>query len=281
MLIYKNKYKNMKTKIISILMLLTLSLSAFAADGKEATIVSLDSTKTNIIKILTDKEFSSSDLKLNSEAKIFKDLNLDKVTIDSTNKKKLDVTLKQELKANTSYSFLSVYWIDGNMDFSLWNDISWIDIENSATDENVASIFIKSPKEIVITFKKDITPSDDLEVKLLRQLKISDILIDSDNDKQINILLKDNLEDSSNYILMLFQVSTKEWVKTTFLNWIYDFSTNDSLQDQKITNLTKENVLKKVALNAAETPDTGTSTNILLILTFIMSSLIFFRRKKA
>jgi len=258
----------MKTKIISILMLLTLSLSTFAASTKEATIISLDSTKTNIIKILTDKEFSSSDLKLNSEAKIFKDLNLD------------NITLKQELKANTSYSFLSVYWIDWNMDFALWNDISWIDIENSATDENVASIFIKSPKEIVINFKKDITPSDDLEVKLLRQLKISDILIDSDNDKQINILLKDNLEDSSNYILMLFQVSTKEWDKTTFLNWIYDFSTNDSLQKQEITNLTKENVLKKVALNAAETPDTWTSTNILIVLTFIMSSIIFFRRKR-
>ncbi len=271
----------MKTKIISFLLLLSFSYGAFAADSKEATILSLDSSNSNIVKIATDTEFVSTDLKLKSDLKIFKDLPLDKVEIDSNDKTKLDVNLKEELKPNTSYSFLSVYAIDWNIDFTTWDDISWVEIDNSAADENVSSVFLKSPKEIVLTFKNKLTPSKDLEVKLLRSLKINDVLIDADNDKQINILLTDTLEDSSNYILMLFEVDTKQWIKTTFLNGIYDFSTNKTLKKEKITELTKNKVLEKVALNAAETPDTWTSTNVLIFLTFIMSTIIFLKRKKS
>jgi hypothetical protein len=102
----------MKTKILSILLLLSFSLSAFAANTQEATILDLDSSKENIVKITTDTEIISSDLKLNSEVKIFKDLPLEKVEVDANDKTKLNVILKEELKANTSYSFLSVYAID-------------------------------------------------------------------------------------------------------------------------------------------------------------------------
>jgi hypothetical protein len=80
---------------------------------------------------------------------------------------------------------------------------------------------------------------------------------------------------------MLFEILTKEGLKTTFLNGIYDFSTGDNLWKKEINELTKEKVLEKVALNAAETPDTGAETSILFILTLIMSSIIFFKRKKA
>jgi hypothetical protein len=96
--------------------------------------------------------------------------------------------------------------------------VSGVEIENASSDENISSAFIKSPKELVLKFKTEITQSDDIEVKLLRELQISDVLIDADNEKQINMLLNDNLEADSNYILMLFEVVTKEGIKTTFLN---------------------------------------------------------------
>ena len=271
----------MKTKILSILLLLSFGLSAFAANTQEATILDLDSSKENIVKITTDTEIISSELKLNGEVKIFKDLPLEKVEVDANDKTKLNVTLKEELKANTSYSFLSVYAIDWNIDFSLQDEVSGVEIENSSADENISSVFIKSPKELVLSFKSEITQSDDLEVKLLRELQISDVLIDADNEKQINMLLKDNLEADSNYILMIFEVVTKEGIKTTFLNWIYDFSTADWLTSEEVTELTKKKVLEDVALNAAETPDTWAETSVLVVLTLIMSSIIFLRRKKA
>lgn len=271
----------MKTKILSILLLLSFSLSAFAAKTQEATILDLDSSKENIIKISTDTEIISSDLKLKREVKIFKDLDLEKIEVDVNDNKKLNITLKEELKSNTSYSFLSVYGIDWNIDFSIQDEISGVEIENPSSDENISSVLIKSPKELVLNFKSEIKQSDDLEVKLLRELKISDVLIDADNEKQINMLLKDKLEADSNYILMLFEVVTKEWIKTTFLNWIYDFSTEDWLKTEEVTELTKKKVLEKVALNAAETPDTWAETSVLVVLTLIMSSIIFLRRKKA
>jgi hypothetical protein len=102
----------MKTKILSILLLISFAFSAFAANTQEATILDLDSSKENIVKITTDTEIISSELKLNSEVKIFKDLPLEKVEVDANDKTKLNVTLKEELKSNTSYSFLSVYAID-------------------------------------------------------------------------------------------------------------------------------------------------------------------------
>jgi len=271
----------MKTKILSILLALSLSLSAFAADSKEATILNLDSSNTNILKVVTDTEIVSSDLNLTYEAKVFKDLPLEKVEIDSEDNTKLKVTLKEDLKENTSYSFLSVYGIDWNIDFSLQDEVSWVEIENPSSDENISSVFISSPKELVFKFKSEIEQSDDLEVKLLRELKIKEALIDADNEKQINILLQDELEADSNYILMLFEVATKEWLKVTFLNGIYDFSTGDNLSKEEVDQLTKEKVLENVALNAAETPDTWAETSVLLIITLLMSSIIFFKRKKA
>ncbi len=273
----------MKTKILSIFLALSLSLSAFAADVKEATILDLDSSNANIIKVITDTEIISSDLKLNSEAKIFKDLSLDKVEIDTEDNKKLKIVLKEDLKANTSYSFLSVYGVDWNIDFSLENEVSWIEIENSLINENISSVFISSPKELILNFKSEIAQNEDLEVKLLRELKINEVLIDSDNEKQINILLNNLLESNSKYILMLFEVNTKEGEKITFLNSIYDFMTSEfDLKNNIDSNeIVKDKTLEKVALNAAETPDTWAETSVLFILTLIMSSIIFFRKKKA
>ncbi len=280
----------MKTKILLFLALLTFNLWVFASSWnvdnswnqtKEATIAWVDASKLNIVKIKLDTEVQTKDdLNLTSDLKIYKSLEIKNFWVDLNDSKKLNVELSNPLQKNTTYSFLSIYDIDWNMDFSVWDELNWVEIEASWDAKNISKVKIESPRKLTFFFKNDLTPSEDMEIKILKEIKIDKILLDSENNKQVNVILKDNLEENKKYILMMFELnSNKE--KITILNNVYDFETKSDLKKEDTSKVLDKKVVDKVALNAAETPDTGPETNVLIFLTFIISTIVYFRRKKS
>lgn len=289
----------LKKILASILFLTFLSVSTYAA---ELNIVSVSSTWPNLVKILLDTPVVSDSDILTWDTKVYKDIKVDNIQKDLELWTKISINLAEPLMPNTSYSFLSVYGLEGNMDFTLWEEIDGVEIQNPDSIENVASIFIFNSNNIEVNFKEPVI-SDDIDVKVLKDLSIWDTSLNLENKTELNLSVQDSLEENSNYILMMFSLNTLEGTELSFLNGIYDFSTETFIEEvieeqimtedtstgdldteimPEVSEDTWENLnweVEDLALNAAQTPDTWAETWILIALTFIMSSIIFVRRK--
>lgn len=282
--------KNFKRIIILIISSLVLLNQVFAAT--EYNISSVSSTDENMVNIFLDNSVYSEGETLEWEAKVFKDTLIQSMEKNVDNENELDIVLSEKLKTNSSYSFLSVYWVEGNMDFVLTDEISGVEILNPVSSENVEKIFIEDESNIQVFFKTPIVESD-IEVKVLKDLQIDSILLNMDDKTSLSIVMQDKLEANSKYILMMFSLNTQEADELSFVNAIYDFQTDsfDSIATQEMQvmdeNLMNEEdvddvdnwELANVALNAAQTPDTWAETWILIALTLFLSSFVFLRKR--
>ena len=176
------------------------------------------------------------------------------------------MNLKEDLENYTSYSLLSVYGAEGNIDFDIeklsnwteieWNNVSWIE-----------KLIIINSKNIDIYFTK-VTDPYSIDVRLLREHKISILGINSENKKEFNVYLKDEIKNNSKYTIMMFTITSEIDVIYNISNSIYDFVVNWSY-----------NEIDDIALNSATTPNTWTETWILLLMTFVLSSFIYFKKQ--
>lgn len=263
---------------------------SYAADFN---ITNVNSSNSSLLKVFLDTEVESFSKDLSGDVKVFKDVKTELVEKNIDDNTKLNILLSEELKPNTSYSFLSVYGVEGNIDFTLWDELSWVEINNPDSNENASSVFISSPTELEVVFKTSIVP-EDIDVKVLRWLSVESTTLNLDDKRELNVAMQDPLEETSDYILMLFSLTTTEWDDLSITNSIYDFKTMTFSEESLDTPM--ENIIPEVsdedgvnldwdvhdvALNAAETPDTWAETWVLFALTFIMSSIIFIRRRFA
>jgi len=127
-----------------------------------------------------------------------------------------------------------------------------------------------------------------LEFKLLNGIHISNTTISSA--QSISLELSDLLAQSSEYILMILSLNDTNGV--VFLDEeLYDVMTSDNLTEQSTTPTLAEAIVEKeeqaaeeemveVALNAAETPDTGAATWVLLLLTAMINGGLYINKKR-
>ena len=285
--------KILKKLFVVVLSTLMITTNTFAAT--DLNIINVAADEIDSVKILLDGEVESDMNILEWDAKVFKDIEVETLEKDLDSNFKLNVLLTEALEANSSYSFLSVYGVEGNMDFMLWDEVIWVELDNALSSENVEKIFIKDSNNIEIIFVKEIIETD-IEIKVLKELSVASIELNIEDKTELNLVMKDALEVSSRYILMMFSLNISEEEEVSFANGIFDFETNEQFNTQEIindeTNLeTIDEVevsetgealngeVEEVALNAAATPETWAATWILISLTFFMSSIIFVRRK--
>lgn len=177
-------------------------------------------------------------------------------------------------------------------------------------------IVIKDSKTLELYFN-DIIEEDEFEFKILNELNIEKLTSTWSSD--ISILLKDKIEKLSNYLIMILSIKDSAWNEVIFDEDLYELKTTEDLKvtedlktpgDSKTTsdlktsedlkiNLLQEKLkedavvgsstgniinedkttLESVALNSAETPDTWPETTVLIMLTFIINSIFFMRKK--
>lgn len=275
---------NTVKKILLILLSILVFSNAYAEENK-ATIIDIEADNADMINVFLDKEVLSDSKNITWDIKINKDLPLD-ANIDLDNDRKVNISLKEDLETNKSYSFLSVLWVDGSMDFKLSDEINWVELVAKSSNKNIEKIIIVDSTHMEVYYRKSISTEDgEIWVKVLKEKEISSVELNLDNKKELNVKLKDTLEAESDYILMLFSLTLENENTYSFDEPIENFSTekfsSNKVEEKQVEweeKLDWEKV-EKVALNAAETPDTWAATWVLILATFIMTNIVYFRKK--
>ena len=267
-------------KIITVLLIGLFSFNSAFAEDIKLSIIDLDSSNSNLLKIFVDKNIEGDSMWITGDIKLFKDLKSSNIVKELEWNKIVDITLINELEKNTSYSLLSVYWADWTIDFKISDLLNWLEILWDWTT-GVDKVNIIDSKNLKITFSNDII-WDDIDIKILKEYSLNWLKINDENNKILDVNISDKLDTDSNYLIMLFSFTTVNGINYIISNSIYDFSTSWSLNEATIKNeeiINDEDKTWNIALNSAETPDTWAETWILLLWTFLLSNFIYFRKK--
>ncbi len=275
-------------KIITLISFFALIPSAFSANIEN--VEPIDDTKVNLF-ITQDKIFPANEI--DWDIRIIKDIEITYAQVDYENPKKVLANLSNDLKAWESYNLLWAYWADWDMDFTTWVNLTW-EIDNMYYDDfskSIEKINILDPRTIEIYYNYEVS-SQVLEYKLLSELASESYFWSWDNIIEVN--LADTLEKSTNYMVMISDLYDIDGRLVMFDDYLYEFSTSSNL----ITSNGEDNIeevpveeeqveepkedlseFEEIALNAAETPDTGAATWFIMLLTFLTSSAYFMRNK--
>ena len=162
-----------------------------------------------------------ADMLTKEDIKVMHDIVVSSVELDIADAKKATVFLASELRADTKYNLISVFGMDGSMDFEIGSSLNMEEIMNSA-DEGIKSINIIDSKNLEVIYFDAIT-SNELELKLLEDMNIERIQAQSNS--SIDITTAWDLEIENSYIFMLLSVVGLEWENVEVENGIYDFET--------------------------------------------------------
>lgn len=291
--------KNTK-KVFMFILSFFIILNAYWYD-----IENIEVTNDKTVNFSLGKDVQLADKYSNSDVKVLEDLEVLSSSKSFEDQTKLTLSLGRELKANYSYSILTLFWAEWNMDFKLWNDIKWIKLENTL-DTWIKSILIKNSKTIELTFVKPIV-WDEFDFKILREIPIDKVV---KNEKWgLTVTILEKFIEKTNYMVVAISLKDKLWTLLSFEEGIYDFKSPDILVKldptntstwstnkeqwvqtwslnawswalQSLSNSWSENSeLERIALNAAKTPDTWADSSILILLTLVSSAIVSFRKK--
>jgi hypothetical protein len=94
--------------IITFFIILLTSFTVFA-ESEYISIIDINSENTNLLKVFLDKKIETNSDIIESDIRVFRNLDNKKISIDLENNKLVHLSLENTLESNTSYSLLSVY----------------------------------------------------------------------------------------------------------------------------------------------------------------------------
>lgn len=269
--------------ILAISAMLTCNVSASSIDNVEA-------INNNTIELTASSDVIFSDINVEWDIKLLKDVDVSFSTKDSENIRKVYLNLSTDLTANTSYSLITILWADWNIDFNIWDFLEW-EIINSNLDEEenwIEKINIIDSRTIELYFNFDLV-DDIFEFKILSDIEINNL--NSDGNNKITLKSTKSLEKSTAYIVMILTLEDAMWNYITFDEDLFElitpFDLIEEIEEEEIVlaaaeeepKIIEEWNIEEVALNTEETPETWTTTSILIVLA-VMLNLGFFLRKR-
>jgi len=273
-------------KNIKILLFLIFSF-LLTSNTYASSIEKIDAIDNNTVEITASDDVVFSDTFVEGDIKILKDMKVSYSEKDSTNSRKVLLNLSDDLLANNSYSLITILWAEWNIDFKIWNHLDW-EITNPMLrewDKGIEKINIIDSKTIELYYNYDLT--DDLfEFKILSDIPTTGLFSEWNN--VVDLWIKWNLEKNTDYILMILSLEDINWNPLVFDEDLYDFKTSaDLVEDVEAKDVVlaaaKEDTntwnVEQVALATEETPDTGSATWVLVLLTIIVNAAFFLRKK--
>ncbi len=282
-------------KIITVT--LTLFLLTSVAHAYEVKKVDVKDDKTMDVSLNDEVQFTQ--WKITWDIKVLKDISISMSSKDFEELSKVVLTLDKSLEKNANYSLLSIFWADWSIDFTTWENISWVELVNSESvdisEQWIVKVNIVNPTTVEVYFSEDLE-WEEFEFKLLKEVNIDSLSSIWKNN--ITVKLSSRLESATDYMLVLVSLTDSNWLELSFDEDIFDFSTPDELVKTKVTedeaaalslnsawdetNLEdNDNFIDNVASNVTETPDTWAETWVLLFGTFILNTFYYFYRKKS
>ncbi len=269
------------------ILLFLLLTSMLTGNTFASSIERIETIDNNTVQITASNDVVFSDSFVEWDIKILKDINVSFNDKDKNNTRKVLLNLSDGLEANTSYSLITILGANWNIDFNIWDYLEW-DIVNpllEVGDEWIEKISIIDSKTIELYYNYDLADNM-FEYKILSDIPTSWLFSEWNNVVELGINW--NLEKNSEYILMILSLEDIKWNVLIFDEDLYNFTTSNNLiedvesKDIVLAAAKEETAtwnVEAVALASDETPDTGSATWVLILLTVIVN-LGFFLRKK-
>jgi hypothetical protein len=245
---------------------------------------------------------------LSWDLKVLKDLSVASAQKSTTNEKVVSITLSSSLLPETSYSLLSVFGAEGNMDFVTKKEFANAEFPNTdSQNTSIEKIVLKDAKTIEVYYKLAIK-SEELDYKILSNLWVNSMQVNPNDSKTMILTLQNKLEQNLNYILMLISFKDGSGNEIDFSEWIVDFKSGEFslLPSLPVTNNTgtlattnlpelnaaaligestpesqvEQKLVEEVAGQVSETPHTGPETWFVILGTLLMATFLTFARKK-
>jgi len=278
--------KDTKTKIALWVLISLLSLNTFAADN--ATINNVNVIWAQSLEIDFDGDLMLSDWELTGDIKILKDIKIERAEKDFEASNMVNITLGDELRKNTSYNLLSIFWADGSIDFSTEESLENVEIiNNDPANTSIEKIVINDSTDITVYYTLPLD-SEEFEYKLFLEIEEQNI---AKVWNAVELEFIDLLTSNSNYTIILLSLEDMMGKKINFDDGLFDFTTGEievveqmeEVQQEVIDELNaagEEGNVEELALWATETPDTGAETWVLILGTLIINTFLTSARRK-
>lgn len=278
-------------KLALVAMISLIGYSNASATSIEAVEVT---TGKEVRVTLTGASLISSEI--TGDIKTLKDIAVEEALKSLDSDKVVNITLAEELAPNNSYSLLSIFGSEGNIEFSLWEKIENVEFMNTSVEASqIEKLVVRDSKNIDVYYKLGLA-SNEFEYKILSNTAVENMKVE---DGVLVLTLKNDLVSNSNYILMILSLKDEMGNAVTFEDGLFDFTTGEIVPtvvesvEEEVTeelNAAAEEVvvlaeevvpnIEKVAMQAEVTPDAGAETWVLLLATFLFNNVYFVAKRR-
>lgn len=238
-----NSYNNLKMKIMKKVLVGTIAALCFISSAPYSFAESVSITDVTVVDTRNVTATLDNDIdadKLTKEdIKVMHDIVISSVELDVADAKKATVFLASELRQNTIYNLISVFGMDGSMDFEIGSSLQEEEILNTS-DEGIKSINIIDSKNLEVVYFDAIT-TNELELKLLEDMNIDSLQAQSNS--SISVTTASDLEIENSYIFMLLSVAWLEWADVKVESGIYDFETTANITVASSNEVVEEEIV--------------------------------------
>lgn len=278
-------------KLALVAMISLIGYSNASATSIEAVEVT---TGKEVRVTLTGASLISSEI--TGDIKTLKDIAVEEALKSLDSDKVVNITLAEELAPNNSYSLLSIFGSEGNIEFSLWEKIENVEFMNTSVEASqIEKLVVRDSKNIDVYYKLGLA-SNEFEYKILSNTAVENIKVE---DGVLVLTLKNDLVSNSNYILMILSLKDEMGNAITFEDGLFDFTTSEIVPtniesvEEEVTeelNAATEEVvilaeevapnIEEVAMQSKVTPDAGAETWVLLLATFLFNNVYFVAKRR-
>lgn len=262
----------------------------FVGNVSAATIDKIEAIDNNTIEVTASEDIVFSDVNVEGDVKLLKDIPVSFSALDVENTKKVLINLWDHLMAETSYSLISILWAEGNIDFTIGQYLEW-EISNDNIDSEdkwIQKINIVDSRTIELFFTYWLE-DDTFEFKILSEIQTD--WLNSEWNNKLSLDVTRALQNSTSYIFMILTLEDINGDEINFDEDLLDFVTSDDLseeipeevaqiaQTEKEPEVVEEWNMEEIPLNSAAIPETWAAAWILVLFAVLINIAIFARKK--
>lgn len=269
-------------KLIKTLFLLSIT-SLITNTAYASSVDKIDVLNSHEIELTLSSDVVLSD-NVNWDIKVLKDILVSFAVRDINDYNKVILTLEEDLEMLTNYNLLTIFGANGNIDFKTEKSLEDVEIMNAFQPEDqwIAKIVTVNDRTLEVYFKNPVEDTE-FEFKIFSEIFVDSIT--NTGTKSVKLHLENAVTSYSQYMLMILSLQDANLKNLKFEEELYNFETLWSVEVIKEDAPTIDDngdevtELENIALNAAETPDTGAETWVLVMLTLLVNAGLLIRKK--
>lgn len=269
-------------KLLKIIFLVFIT-SVITNTAYAATVEDIEVVNSHEIELTLSNDVTLSEA-LTGDLKVLKDILVSFATRDINDHNKVILTLEEDLQMLTNYNLLTIFGANWNIDFRTEKSLIDVEIPNmyQPQDQGIVKIVTVDERTLEVYFKNPVEDSD-FEFKVFSEIFVD--TISYTGPQGLKLHLEKAIMSHSQYMLMILSLEDGAFKNISFDEELYDFETTDTVEVVKEETVLIDDEgeevleLENIALNAAETPDTGAETWVLVALTLLVNAGLFMKKR--